>query len=208
MELRKIVAGAALALSMAVGAASAAPITGSVSIDFGTVTDSGAPLSPGTTLLVAGNAFSGPGSGTLLILAGSPIGDFSVTLTVGSPVVFTGLGGSYVGAVSSMDFFSGGAFANIVSVAGTFTPDPLYEAPVGIFPFGGLDANPDTQVNLTFTFIPGTVGGSYSGGGVMHANTPTTPENVPEPLSLGLFGLGLAGLGVAMRRRSKANQPV
>lgn len=31
----------------------------------------------------------------------------------------------------------------------------------------------------------------------------TDPENIPEPVTLALFGMGLAGLGVAMRRRRR-----
>lgn len=205
MHVRKVVAGAAVAFSLACGAATAAPITGEVAINFGQVTDGGGPLTGATTLNISNARFTSSGLGTLVILAGTAIDNFSVSLSVGSPVVFTSAGGDYVGEVSSVDFFFSGSFANVVSVAGTFTPDPLFEKPAGSFPFSGLGPNPETQVNLTFTFTPSSAGGgSYAGGGVMTAAAPTIPENIPEPLSLGLFGLGLAGLGLAARRRGKA----
>ncbi|WP_372620674.1 PEP-CTERM sorting domain-containing protein [Falsiroseomonas sp.] len=207
MHIRKLVAGAAVALGMACGSAIAAPITGSVSIDFGEVNDGGGPLAGGSTLNISEiSYFASPGAGNLALLAGSTVEDFSITLTLGSAVVFTGPGGTYEGAVSELFIPPSGSFAGVVSVDGLFTPDSTFEKPSGFYPFDDLDPNPATEVSLTFTFTVGADGapGSYAGGAVMFAAEPTTPDNIPEPMTLSLFGLGLAGLGMAMRRRPAA----
>jgi hypothetical protein len=192
MKLTKVAAAAAVGLTVSFGAATAAPVVGSISFEATTVT--GGPLVSGAVLNLSGVSYRLPGSDDFLSLVGGAISNFSVTLTAGTSVAFSGLGGDFSGLVTSVIFSGGSAFANVTSTDGTFTPDPLF------IPFAGMSANPETTVRLSFT----TIGVGLGGSGVMEAAAPTTPDAVPEPLSLGLFGLGLAGLGVAMRRRPKA----
>lgn len=54
-----------------------------------------------------------------------------------------------------------------------------------------VDGGPSTGVPNTFIFGFGT-----TGGGVLES-----PSTVPEPTTLGLLGVGLAGLGVRRRRK-------
>jgi hypothetical protein len=191
MQLTKVATAAAVALTVSFSAATAAPIVGSISFEATTVT--GGPLVAGAVINLSGVSYRLPGSNDFVALAGGAISDFSVTLTAGTAVAFTGLGGDFSGLVTSVIFSGGSAFANVTSTDGTYTPDPLFA------PFAGLTANPETTVRLTFT----TIGVGLGGSGAMEAAR-ITLDVVPEPLSLGLFGLGLAGLGVAMRRRPKA----
>jgi hypothetical protein len=59
-----------------------------------------------------------------------------------------------------------------------------------------------------FTPIEGTlVAASFNGGGELHdygfrGRLPSDPVPVPEPGTLGLMAMGLAGLAVARRRRA------
>ncbi|WP_158287664.1 PEP-CTERM sorting domain-containing protein [Falsiroseomonas bella] len=177
--MSRLLAGTALAVCMSV-AANAAPIEGSSSIDLSGVTTDGN-LANGVQINISGGTYEAPAAGDYLAADGTTIGAFSVTATVGSAVSFSGAFGSFTGQVVSRSI-TANAFANII-IQGTFTPT-----------VNPPDAN-FAEVRLTVTQTQT----SFSGGAVIDSERTV---NVPEPMSMALFGLGLAGLGVAMRRKA------
>lgn len=181
MKISKLLASTALALTLVGGAATAAPIVGSSAINFGNVTGiQGA----GNVLSTSGNITATTQTGDFLTLGalGVAVSNFNVTQTAFTPLAFTSAIGDFSGTVVSVSI--AGQFTNIVA-QGTFDPQGV---------LAGFDDNA-MQFNLTFTFTAGSV----SGGGVI--NSDFVPVRIPEPMTLALFGLGLAGLGVTARRK-------
>jgi hypothetical protein len=168
-------------MTLAGGVAVAAPVVGSASINITTTT--GGPLASGNVVNATGITYQNPTGGDFVGFAGTAISNFNVTLTNFTPVSFTSAIGNFSGSVQSIIFNVG--FAN-VTVEGNFDTQGA---------LAGLDDN-DMQLNLTFT----TVGQGLSGSGAI--NSEFIPVRIPEPMTLALFGLGLAGLGVAARRRA------
>ncbi|PWS39208.1 hypothetical protein DFH01_08220 [Falsiroseomonas bella] len=181
MKITRLLAGTALAACMSV-AANAAPIAGNSSIDLSTITTNGN-LANGVQINIGSGTYEGPNDGDYIAAAGTTIGAFSVTATLGSAVNFSGSFGSFTGTVVSRSI-TPSAFANII-IQGTFTPT-----------VNPPDAN-FAEVRLTVTQTQG----SFSGGAVIDSEASVNIP-VPEPMSMALFGLGLAGLGVAMRRKA------
>jgi hypothetical protein len=180
MKMSKLLASTALAMTLATSVAVAAPIVGSSAINFGTVSGlQGA----GNVLSMSGNVTAIPQTGDFAGTTGVAVSNFNVTQTAFTPISFTSAIGSFTGTVTSVSI--GGPFTNIIA-QGTFTPAGA---------LAGFDAN-DMEFNLTYTFTSGSV----SGGGVI--NSDFVPVRIPEPMTLALFGLGLAGLGVAARRKA------
>ncbi len=103
---------------------------------------------------------------------------------------------------------SGGQVDDSVATLGTFDGESTTLIPgadgfVSLGFGGGLALNlvmPIPVSSPLYLYI-GEVGnnGEVADGSVTISSTPV---QVPEPVSLALFGLGLAGLGVAMRRRA------
>jgi len=129
-------------------------------------------------------------------------------------------GGNTYAAVGTFDFDTTTFLVSAVAYSGVQTGT----GPVGPFNFTSTDGVPSDTV-VTFTndgfgdvdqFIFGsslTLGGTIGIAGFIYqpVNGPTrlpvtgsiTAASVPEPITLSLFGMGLAG-AVAMRRRKKA----
>ncbi len=87
------------------------------------------------------------------------------------------------------DYYTGAASRN---------PDNLFHARVQ----SGWAAN---TTLVSFEDLYGTPEGinGFNDLSFSFTNTTSAPSSVPEPTTLGLFGLGLAGLGLGLRRRKK-----
>jgi len=178
--------------------AQAAPIiaTGSVAV-LGVSYNPAGLIGTGTTFTFAFSLFSGgtgdlmppPGPGPAL---GSPLTTAAITATVGTPVSFSAPWGSFAGNVTQADD-EGDALNRVVDVIalGTFTPM------AGPPDLSGFDPGP-----MSLTFSATQTGGPNSSVSASYSIA-SPPSVVPEPLSMTLLGLGLAGSAfVARRRRS------
>lgn len=185
--------GLSLAGSQAV---QAAPIvgTGSVSVVGVTGTPPGL-IGVDTTFSFTLSLWSG-GSGEFTPVEDElgpgliPLVTQSITATVGTPVSFIADWGTFVGTVTQASA-SGPTSNRVVDVfaLGTFTPD-----------VGPPDLSGYTPGPMSLTFSATQTGGAD--GSISASYTiASPPADVPEPLTMSLFGLGLVGSAVAARRR-------
>jgi len=149
-----------------------------------------------------------PGNNNSKYFASVDDGFMVFGLKSGAPFKLGSMAASLVGA--------GQTFANISAVllvqgldndfnfVGGAYQIPLYGPTNGAFSFANYNLSSITQTFtnvLLYAYTCDTTGSCSRGGGIANFAVDDI-VTVPEPVSIGLFGLGLAGLGAIRRRRA------
>jgi len=214
-----LLAGMVVALG-AMGSANAAPITGTFNISIyqgdggGNINNPEEQAQQGNPLITAGNLIaSGTYTGAIDFNDGGQ-NDIGAFLNSGGGVLsagLSGLGGTTLSAsgfgLTSVFVITGDVGANILF--GSISHDDgasLYDGPGYSNLVAGSPA-PTVDIDTLYSNLTGQFQLIYVEANSIPAVLTmdvTRTVTTPEPLSLSLFGAGLAGLGALRRRRRKA----
>ena len=178
----QVTAAVAVAMAMLAGTAEAGLISGDVGIGGSAKVNTGA-----KTVKPTGN------QGAVLFPGGT--GDLAGLVT-GTPMSFANF--VYGAGFAPLTIWSGGGFSFLLqSLSDDVNPLSNFVAVAGqgLLKKAGFDDTP-----ASFTFSANIAGGN----GQWRFSADTATPAVPEPLTLSLLGLGLAGLAVARRGRARA----
>lgn len=173
---------AAVAMAMLAGTAEAGLIQGDVGIGGSAAVNTGL-----KTVKPTGN------QGAVLFPGGT--GDLAGLVT-NTPMSFANF--AYGAFFAPVTVWSGGGFSFLLqSLTDDVNPLPNFVAVEGqgVLKHAGFDDTP-----ASFTFSANIAGGN----GQWRFSADTATPAVPEPVTLGLLGLGLAGLAAAGRRGERA----
>jgi hypothetical protein len=226
--MKKIVCGtAALALiggMVSVSGANATPLNVSADVSIwnyvnngGLITDANQQALPTNPATLSNKVFSGTYTGPI-----NWLNNGSGTTQLGTWLALAG--GTFVGtgAFTGTDIstllqtLSSATFADTTLIDFTFTIGAhdsgqiLHDDGMSIFDSTNLvnfvnSSVPTSPINTAFNLLPGTYNLWYVQANGLPADLVmdvTSSEAVPEPGTLALFGLGLAGLGFLRRRRA------
>lgn len=144
----------------------------------------------GTTKVVTDNA-----NPTSPVLSGTPIFNGPISFTFANPVAAVGLSGGYFNALHATTIE---AFDSAGASLGSITNSVL-----GI-EFYGLFDNAGSNIAGVSFYITGNEPAGFAIDNVTFGDASVVTGHVPEPESLALVGLALAGLGLTRRKSKQA----